>query len=76
MDGRVACVALAAREPQDQLCCLHRHIELRAMADSVELDPIRVRQPFAVANSGAWERQELVFGAPYDPDRARDFLGV
>src|SRR3712207_8651146 len=59
-------------EVQDELRGLERHVELRAVADAVELDPVRVRQPVVEeAGGGRWPRQELVVRSPHDADRAR-----
>ena len=52
-------------EAEDQLSRLGRHVELRAVADAVELDPIGVRQPFpAKARRRLWPRQQLVLWFP------------
>ena len=53
-----------------------RHVELRAVADAVELDPVGVREHRALALGGARPREDAVGGAPHDPHRARHALGV
>ena len=50
---------------------LERDVELRAVADAVELDPVGVRQPVVpVAGGGARPRQQPVRRAPHDPHGA------
>ncbi len=67
---------LGRGEAQDQLGGRQRHVELRPVADPVELDPVRLREHRAVALGGARPRQQAVRGAPDDPQRAGDPLGV
>ena len=63
----------AGGEADDQLRGLERHVELRAVADAVELDPVGVWQPVvAVAGGRRRPREQPVLGAPDDPDRAVD----
>ena len=60
-------------EPQDQLGRLERHVELGAVADAVQLDPVGPRQPvLAEARGGRGPGQQPVLGAPGDPHRAAD----
>jgi len=47
------------------------------MSDTVQLDPFRVRQPVVdIARRGRRPGEELVLGAPHDPDRTGDSLSV
>ena len=64
-------------EAEDQLGRLERDVELRAVADAVELDPVGVRQP-VVAEARGRRRpgEDPVVGPPDDPHRAGDPLGV
>src|SRR4051794_27372793 len=57
---------------EDELGGLQRELELRAVADAVEDHPIRMRQLAAEARGGRRPRQQLVGGAPDDPQRAVD----
>ena len=65
-------------EPGDQLRRLERDVELRAVADAVELDPVGVaaatRRGSARPPDG--QRQHAVGRAPDDPHRAVDPRGV
>ena len=68
---------LVVREPQDELRGLERDVELRAVPDAVELDPVGVGEPL-LADS-AWPPRataEPVGGTPHDPHGAVDPLGV
>src|SRR5919197_126869 len=70
--------ATSARgEAEDQVCGLERDVELWAVADAVELDPVGVGQP-VVAEAGGGRRpgQQPVFRAPHDPHGAGDPLGL
>ena len=64
------------REAQDQLCRLERDVELRRVADAVEHDPVGVRQPVAGSAPRRAATEQAVLGAPDDPHRAGDALGV
>src|SRR3954447_18298394 len=70
--------AVSARgEPEDELGRLERHVELGAVADVVEHDPVGVGEPLgAVARGGGGPGEELVGGAPDDPYGAGHLLGV
>ena len=68
---------LRRREAADQLRGLERDVELRRVADAVELDPVGVGEPLgAVADRRGRPGEELVGRAPHDPDGAGDPLGV
>src|SRR5215216_1438537 len=65
------------REAQDELRGLERDVELGAVADALELDPLRPRQPLvAVASRGGGPCEQLVGGAPDDPNGTADPLRV
>ena len=67
----------AGGEAEHELCGLERHVELRAVPDAVELDPVGLRQPVrAVARGARGQRQDPVGAAPHDPHGARDLLGL
>jgi hypothetical protein len=56
---------------------LDRDVELRAVGDVVEHDPVSVREPLVgVARGGRRPGQQHVLGPPHDPDRAADRGGV
>ncbi len=56
---------------------LQRDIELRAVADPLEFDPVRVRAPFlAESDRGGGPGKHRVLGAPHDANRARDQFGL
>src|SRR4051794_9608172 len=57
---------------EDQLRGLERDLELRAVPDAVEDDPVRVRQLALEPRRGRGPRKQLVLGAPEDPQRAVD----
>jgi SAM-dependent methyltransferase len=66
----------ARREPKDQLSRLEWYVELRAVADAVELDPVGLRQQSLITDRPGRPAQDLVSRAPDEPERACDPLGV
>ena len=70
---RHVAAASARGEPGDELRRLERDVELRAVADAVELDPVGVREPvLPETDRRRRPRQQPVVGPPDDPQRARD----
>jgi hypothetical protein len=74
---RTRAKSTSRREPEDELHGLDGGVELWAMSDALELDPIGVREPVVPEARGRrrpW--QQPVGRAPDDPHRADDALGV